>query len=63
LHTAIRKEGSKYGLRYGKKVYVLDPQEKAEMFAGQNVRVTRKMEGDTIRISNIEVAPRPDKKN
>jgi hypothetical protein len=47
------KQGSKYGLWYGKSVYVLEPQSKAAKFAAENVRVTGSMIDGTIHIASI----------
>ncbi len=51
------KQGSKYGLWTGNKVYVLEPQAKAAAFAAQNVRVTGTLERDVIRMDDIKPAP------
>ena len=53
------KEGSKYGLWSGEKVYVLEPQAKAVEFAAKNVRVTGTISGDTIQVSEIKTAELP----
>jgi hypothetical protein len=50
------KKGSKYGLWYGDKVYLLEPQTKAMPFAAKNVKVTGTLSGDTIRVAAIEAA-------
>jgi hypothetical protein len=42
-----------------KKVYVLDPQEKMAEHAGQFVKVTGTVEGDTIKVKAIEEVPEP----
>jgi hypothetical protein len=47
------KAGSKYGLWYGKSVYVLEPQSEAAKFAAENVRVTGNMVDGTIHIQSI----------
>jgi len=47
------KEGSKYGLWSGSKVYLLEPQAKALQFAAKNVKVTGTISGDTIRVATI----------
>lgn len=39
-----------------KKVYVLDPQEKAAEHAGHQVKVTGSLDGDTIKVETIEMA-------
>lgn len=53
--------GAKYALYTpaDKKVYVLDPQDKAAAHAGDHVTVKGTVEGDTIKITSIEVAPEP----
>jgi hypothetical protein len=38
-----------------KKVYVLDPQDKAAGHAGHHVKVTGTVEGDTIKVKSIEM--------
>ena len=48
------REGSKYGLWSGNKVYVLEPQAKALQFVAKNVKVTGTMSGDTIRVATME---------
>jgi hypothetical protein len=56
IRECVRK-GSKYGLWVGKRVYLLNPQNKAAKFAAKNVRVTGTLEGDTIHAESIELAP------
>ena len=48
--------GAKYALYdpADKKVYVLEPQEKAASLAGQHVKVKGNAEGDTIKVTSIE---------
>src|SRR5439155_19683192 len=53
------KEGSKYGLWSGEKVYALEPQAKAMGFAAKNVKVTGTMAGDTIQVSEIKMVETP----
>jgi hypothetical protein len=50
--------GAKYVLydEANKKFYNLDGQAKAEAFAGRKVRVSGKLEGDVIRVANVEAA-------
>lgn len=48
------REGSKYGLWSGNKVYVLEPQAKVSHFAAMNVRVTGTMSGETLRVATIQ---------
>jgi hypothetical protein len=52
------KAGSKYVLAdpAGGKVYQLTDQKKPEMFAGQRVKVTGTLHGDTISVAAIEPA-------
>ena len=47
------KQGSKYGLWSGEKVYALEPQAKAMGFAAKNVKVIGTMTGDTIQATEI----------
>lgn len=42
-----------------KKVYVLDPQDKAATHAGHHVTVKGTVQGDTIKVSAIEMAQEP----
>ncbi len=51
--------GSKYALYTpaDKKVYVLDPQDKVAEHAAHHVKVTGTIEGDTLKVSSIEMAP------
>ena len=48
--------GAKYVLydEAQKRVYKLDDQAKAEAFAGKKVRVSGTLEGDAIRVANLE---------
>ena len=50
------KIGGKYVLydEAQKKVYKLDDQAKAEAFAGKRVRVSGTLEGDAIKVANVE---------
>ncbi len=50
--------GSKYVLAdtAAKKVYNLSDQEKPKQFAGEKVKVTGTLEGDTIKVTSIEAA-------
>ena len=50
------KIGGKYVLydEAQKRVYKLDNQAKAEAFAGKRVRVSGTLEGDAIRVANVE---------
>ena len=42
-----------------KKVYSLDPQEKLAEHAGHFVKVTGTVEGETIKVKSVEMAPEP----
>jgi uncharacterized protein DUF5818 len=55
---ACIKEGSKYVLAdtAGQKVYQLSDQSKPKDFAGQKVKVTGSLKGDTITVDSIEAA-------
>ena len=54
---ACVKAGSKYALLVGDKVYKLEGKnEQADRFAGQKVKVTGNLAGDTIRAVTIEPA-------
>jgi len=52
------KMGSKFVLAdtTAKKVYQLSDQEKPKAFAGQKVKVTGTLKGDTIEVASIEAA-------
>ena len=51
----VKSHGAKYALNdeAGNKVYILDPQDKAEGHAGHDVTVTGTLEGDTIHVSSL----------
>jgi ATP/ADP translocase len=51
----VKSHGAKYALydEADKKVYILDPQDKAEGHAGHDVTVTGTLDGDTIHISSL----------
>ena len=53
----VETQGAKYALYTpsDKKVYVLDPQDKAAGHAGHHVKVTGTVEGDTIKVQSIEM--------
>ena len=59
----VESKGAKYALYNStdKKVYVLDPQDKAAAHAGHHVTVKGTVQGDTIKVSSIEVAPEKPK--
>lgn len=48
--------GAEYVLVSGGKVYKLDNQDEFEEYAGQSVKVTGTMEGDTIKVESVEPA-------
>ena len=48
------RNGSKYGLWSGEKVYVLEPQATAVKFAAKNVKISGTISGDTIQIAEIK---------
>ncbi|MBI1750496.1 MAG: hypothetical protein HY234_03540 [Acidobacteria bacterium] len=64
-HAACAKKcvdsGAKWALYNpaDKKVYTLDPQEKLVEHAGHFVKVTGSVDGDTIKVKAIEMAPEP----
>ena len=49
-------DGAKYVLVPGGKVYQLTPQEKFKGLGGRCVKITGKMQGDTIAASTVETA-------
>lgn len=50
------KSGSKYALLEGSNVYELSDQKTPEKFAGQKVKVTGTLEGQTIQVKSISAA-------
>jgi Protein of unknown function (DUF5818) len=54
----VKEQGAKYALYNAadKKVYVLDPQDKAAPHAGHEVTVNGTLDGDTIHFSSITMA-------
>jgi hypothetical protein len=50
------KSGSKYALLDGSKVYELSDQKTPEKFAGQKVKVTGALDGQTIQVKSISAA-------
>lgn len=52
------RQGSKYGLWVGHRVYQLEPQSKAAHYAASDVSVTGTLDGETIHIESIEPAKR-----
>lgn len=57
----VKEKGAKYALYNptDKKVYVLDPQDKAAGHAGHYVTVKGTAEGDTIKFTSISMAEKP----
>jgi hypothetical protein len=55
----VKSHGAKYALydEADKKVYILDPQDKADGHAGHDVTVTGTLDGDTIHVSSITMNP------
>lgn len=55
----VETKGAKYALYNpsDKKVYVLDPQDKAAGHAGHHVTVKGSVAGDTIKVTSIEMVP------
>ena len=53
----VKQMGAKFALYTpaDKKVYVLDPQDKAADHAGHHVKVNGTVEGDTIKVTSIEM--------
>jgi hypothetical protein len=53
--TCVKEHGAKYALydRTDKKVYVLDPQDKAEGHEGHAVVVKGTLEGETIHVESL----------
>jgi hypothetical protein len=60
-NDCVKEHGAKYALYNpaDKKVYTLDPQEGLAEHAGHFVKVTGSVEGDTIKVKAIEMAPEP----
>ena len=58
----VEGQGAKYALfnPADKKVYTLDPQDKAVGHAGQYVTVKGTVQGDTIKVASIEMTPEPN---
>lgn len=59
-HTECCKKCVKMGAKYALynpadgKVYILDPQSKGEEFAGDHVKVSGTVEGETLKVSKME---------
>ena len=60
-NKCVKQMKAKYALYNpaDKKVYVLDPQDKVAAHAGHHVTVKGTVEGDTIKVSSIEMAKGP----
>lgn len=56
VRLCVRK-GSKYGLWYGYRVYLLEPQSKAARYAAQRVHVAGELSNDVIKIMSIDPIP------
>jgi hypothetical protein len=58
-NKCVKEHGAKYALydTESKKVYVLDPQDKAAEHAGHEVTVKGSLDGDTIKVTSIEMKP------
>lgn len=56
--TCVKEHGAKYALYNpaDKKVYVLDPQDKAAGHEGHNVTVKGTMDGNTIHVDSLTMA-------
>ena len=54
--TDCVKSGSKYALLEGSNVYELSDQKTPEKFAGQKVKVTGTLDGQTIQVKSISAA-------
>jgi hypothetical protein len=56
VNKCVADHGAKYALvnPADKKVYVLEPQDKAASLANENVKVTGTLNGDTIQIKTID---------
>jgi len=54
----VKEQGAKYALYNpdDKKVYILDPQSKAEGHEGTEVTIKGKLDGDTIHVTSIKAA-------
>jgi hypothetical protein len=55
----VKSHGAKYALydEVDKKVYILEPQEKAGGQAGHDVTVKRTLDGDTIHVTSLTMNP------
>lgn len=64
-NKCVKEMGAKYALynTADKKVYILDPQDKAADHAGHYVTVKGTVEGNTIKVSSLEMTPEPKAKS
>ncbi|MFY9804645.1 MAG: hypothetical protein WA211_10235 [Candidatus Acidiferrales bacterium] len=55
----VKSHGAKYALYDAKddKVYILEPQDKADGHAGHDVTVTGALDGDTIHVASLTMNP------
>jgi hypothetical protein len=55
----VKSHGAKYALynEANKKVYILDPQDKADGHAGHEVTVKGTLDGDTIHVTSLTMNP------
>jgi len=55
----VKSHGAKYALYNGadKKVYILEPQDKADGHAGHDVTVKGTLDGDTIHVTSLTMNP------
>lgn len=60
-NKCVKEHGAKYALYTpaDKKVYVLDPQDNLAEHAGQFVKVTGTVDGESIKVTSIAAAPEP----
>ncbi len=59
VNGCVKNHGAKYVLANSadKKLYVLEPQDQAAAHANETVKVTGTVEGNTIKVTQIEAAP------
>src|SRR5881398_492423 len=59
----VKEHGAKYVLvnDADKKIYAIDAQDKVAAHAGHHVTVKGSADGDTIKLSAVEMAPEPSK--
>ena len=56
-NKCVKEHDAKSALVVDKKVYILEPQTDAAAHANETVKVTGTMDGSTIKVTKIEVAP------